>query len=226
MEPRVAAKPFSRPHGEKAMRRGLPSTPEWGTPKWLIDSATATMGEITTDPCTSAIFKGNINAQFAYDIEDNGLIQPWHGAVFINPPLKHARAFWARLTDDWDQGLIEQGMFVSSYPDHAHQLCERFVEQPYKLVDSPQESRRTVKVKNRIRPFCDEVATCMFKTRVKFLQHRPDWPVPGFEESKGAMYGGNFLTYLPPKLWRDEALRKFAEEFNKHGFTGIFMSIV
>lgn len=225
MEPRIKSKPYDRPYGEKSARRHLPSTPEWGSPKWLIDAVVATMGEITTDPCTAEIFQARINALFWYTKEQNGLRQPWYGSVYVNPPVMHARAFWARLCDAWENNEIRDGMLISSYPDHSYQLTQRFALDPYRVVESPAEARRAAKQANVIAPYCSQVATCMFNGRVKFSQYRTDWETPGLEESKGARHGGNFISYLPPKHGKQEALKRFAQHFNRFGRVGVFNEI-
>jgi hypothetical protein len=44
------------------------------------------MGSIDVDPASSTTANGLIGAQTFYDINDDGLTQPWHGNVWMNPP--------------------------------------------------------------------------------------------------------------------------------------------
>lgn len=54
---------------------------EWLTPPELINS----LGEFDLDPY-SPINKPWDTAKKHYTVEDNGLLMPWHGRVFCNPP--------------------------------------------------------------------------------------------------------------------------------------------
>ena len=74
---------------------------EWLTPLELIES----LGSFDLDPC-AAIDQANgklwATAQHMYTVYDDGLVQPWSGRVFVNPPYdKHI--------DQWIERLIEHG---------------------------------------------------------------------------------------------------------------------
>ncbi len=57
------------------------TTDEWYTPKGIIDA----LGHFDLDPCAASNRLWNI-ADTNYTIEDNGLVLPWFGRVFCNPP--------------------------------------------------------------------------------------------------------------------------------------------
>ena len=59
---------------------------EWYTPKEFIEAATAVMGCIDLDPASSEIANKTVGAKHIYTIEDNGLVKPWFGNVWLNPP--------------------------------------------------------------------------------------------------------------------------------------------
>lgn len=61
---------------------------EWLTPPELIKS----LGEFDLDPC-SPINRPWPTAKEHYTIEDNGLILPWTGRVFCNPPYDMLKQF-------------------------------------------------------------------------------------------------------------------------------------
>lgn len=75
------------------------ATPEWYTPNHIIDRVEKVFGEIDLDPCSNA--KGedaNVPAGDHYTIDDDGLIQRWHGRVYMNPPYGDEIGQWtARL---------------------------------------------------------------------------------------------------------------------------------
>ena len=58
------------------------ATAEWGTPQDFFDRLDA-LFHFTLDPCASE--ENHKCAQY-FTKETNGLIQPWHGQVFMNPP--------------------------------------------------------------------------------------------------------------------------------------------
>lgn len=59
---------------------------EWYTPPEYLDAARAVMGGIDLDPATSAHGQKTVQATHHYTRADNGLVQEWHGRVWLNPP--------------------------------------------------------------------------------------------------------------------------------------------
>lgn len=57
------------------------TTTTWLTPPDVIKS----LGEFDLDPCTPDIMPWQ-TAKNRFTEADNGLIQPWHGRVWLNPP--------------------------------------------------------------------------------------------------------------------------------------------
>lgn len=71
------------------------TTSTWLTPPDLLSK----LGSFELDPC-AAINRPWDCAQNNYTITDNGLILPWHGRVWCNPPYgKEAAAFMARMAE-------------------------------------------------------------------------------------------------------------------------------
>jgi len=64
-------------------------THEWLTPPEIIKS----LGDFDLDPC-SPINRPWSTAKKHYTIEDNGLLLPWDGRVWCNPPYGKALAAW------------------------------------------------------------------------------------------------------------------------------------
>ncbi len=59
---------------------------EWYTPNEIIHS----LGEFDLDPASSPeAFRLNQSAKKIYTAQDNGLMQPWHGRVWLNPPYSN-----------------------------------------------------------------------------------------------------------------------------------------
>lgn len=68
---------------------------EWLTPPEIKNP----LGEFDLDPC-SPVNRPWPTAKYHYTIEDNGLLKPWFGRVWLNPPYGNKTAQWmARLAD-------------------------------------------------------------------------------------------------------------------------------
>lgn len=59
---------------------------EWYTPTEYIEAARAVLGEIDLDPASSDTANTIVKAAQIFTFKDNGLEQPWHGRVWMNPP--------------------------------------------------------------------------------------------------------------------------------------------
>lgn len=70
------------------MRRHT-STDDWITPKALIDR----LGPFDLDPC-ACVPQPWPCAAAQFTAEDNGLMRPWHGMVWLNPPYGQATGAW------------------------------------------------------------------------------------------------------------------------------------
>jgi hypothetical protein len=76
-------------------------TPEHYTPKNLLERVIAVLDEIDLDPCSNSATTPNVPALVQYTRADNGLQQPWHGRVFMNPP-------YGREIDAWIEKLVTE----------------------------------------------------------------------------------------------------------------------
>lgn len=66
---------------------------EWLTPPWLLKR----LGAFDLDPCAPSDQRRPWNTALKhFSIEDNGLNQPWHGRVWLNPPYGKFAQFWLK----------------------------------------------------------------------------------------------------------------------------------
>ena len=89
-------------------------TPEWYTPRIIIDSVLELFGKIDLDPCSNG--KGdaaNVPATEHYTREDNGFARAWHGKVYVNPPYGREVAQWVeKVTAEYQAGNISEAVIL------------------------------------------------------------------------------------------------------------------
>jgi len=61
-------------------------TDSWGTPDVILTAVRDVLGTIDLDPMSNDMAQRRVRAGRHYTKADNGLIQPWCGKVFANPP--------------------------------------------------------------------------------------------------------------------------------------------
>jgi hypothetical protein len=66
-----------------SFERSISRTDEWYTPKTLI----AKLGHFDLDPCAPC--EEFYTADTCYTKDVDGLVQPWYGRVWLNPPYKN-----------------------------------------------------------------------------------------------------------------------------------------
>lgn len=84
-------------------KRGLQSSDsnEWYTPAQYIVSARRVLGAIDLDPASSWEANQIVKAPKFYHLEDSGLIKPWPGRIWLNPP-------YGTLTGEFVQKLTTE----------------------------------------------------------------------------------------------------------------------
>lgn len=83
---------------------------EWYTPPNIIEAARLAMGSIDLDPASSEIANRTVRAGKFYTAADDGLAQPWHGNVWLNPPYSRPLIdqYAARLAASFRDKQINQ----------------------------------------------------------------------------------------------------------------------
>ena len=73
---------------------------EWLTPKYIIDD----LGPFDLDPCSS-VYQKFPTATRQLTKEDDGLITPWHGLVWMNPPYGRNISAWIERLHQHGSGI-------------------------------------------------------------------------------------------------------------------------
>lgn len=83
-----------------AHTRGSQTTDDWITPKWLVDR----LGPFDLDPCASESQPWPC-AKRQYTIADGGLMLPWSGLAWCNPPYGRSTGAWLNRLALHGQGI-------------------------------------------------------------------------------------------------------------------------
>lgn len=67
------------------------------TPRWVLNAARLVLGRIDLDVASNAIAQRTVQAARYYTQADNGLMQPWAGRVWCNPPYSDPLPWVERL---------------------------------------------------------------------------------------------------------------------------------
>jgi phage N-6-adenine-methyltransferase len=93
---------------------------DWHTPAVHLDAARRVMGAIDLDPATSDTAQTRVGAAKFYTQKDNGLVQPWSGRVWLNPPYSQPliRHFVEKMVQCWQKREISAAiMLTHNYTD-------------------------------------------------------------------------------------------------------------
>lgn len=90
---------------------------EWYTPVKYLEAARAVMGGIDLDPASCAEANKAVQAGRYYTQEENGLLRPWSGRVWCNPPYTQVRpgqssikAWVEKLVASYRLGLVSEAV--------------------------------------------------------------------------------------------------------------------
>ena len=87
-------------------------SPEWYTPAVFVEAARELMGGIDLDPASDEGANRIVKAARYFSEQEDGLLQPWFGRVFLNPPGGLVDEFWKYLTEEFVIGRVEQAVWI------------------------------------------------------------------------------------------------------------------
>lgn len=74
---------------------------EWETPPDLVEQFAQEFGPFDLDPCAR---EANAKAPLYYTLEDDGLLQEWHGKVWLNPPYSNPKPWCQKAIEETQAG--------------------------------------------------------------------------------------------------------------------------
>ena len=79
---------------------------DWYTPPEILDRCRRVCDGFDLDPATHVYAQREVRAAHFYTKDDNGLVQPWFGRVWCNPPFSRWPEFAPKITSEWKRGEI------------------------------------------------------------------------------------------------------------------------
>lgn len=85
-----------------------PDADNWRTPKDFLDRVKEVLVEIDLDPCADP--DHSVPAQFHFAEPYDGLIRPWYGCVYMNPPYSQMLDWALKLTHEIERGHVQEAI--------------------------------------------------------------------------------------------------------------------
>jgi hypothetical protein len=172
---------------------------EWYTPSPLVEAAREVMGGIDLDPASHEEANITVRADRFFTEADNGLIKPWHGRVFLNPPGGQVAGFWLKLVTEWEAGRISCATWIGYSLEQLQTL---------QVACDPSGALTPL-----------DFAICYPKRRIAFVENEAKKAeriakqiAAGKKPSKGnSPSHGNYIAYLG---YRED---KFLDVFSRFG---------
>lgn len=85
-------------------------TDEWSSPREIVEPLDEAIGGFDLDPCSGA--ESSPFAAETYTESDDGLSQPWHGSVWVNPPYSGVSEWVEKAAFEVHDGDAETVVFL------------------------------------------------------------------------------------------------------------------
>lgn len=88
---------------------------DWQTPLPLFHNIEWKFGQFDLDPCTTA--DNPLSTPIFFTEKEDGLVQPWRGHVFVNPPYSQISLWVKKAWEEAKTGRANVVMLVAARPD-------------------------------------------------------------------------------------------------------------
>jgi phage N-6-adenine-methyltransferase len=85
-------------------------TDEWSSPRELVEPLSDTMNGFDLDPCSGA--ESSPFADDIYTESDDGLAQPWHGSVWVNPPYSAMNEWTEKVVSESKRDAVKTILYL------------------------------------------------------------------------------------------------------------------
>lgn len=89
------------------------------TPRRYVEMVRTVLGTIDLDPASCKTAHRTTQAKRYYTVEDNGLLLPWHGNVFLNPPFSITGRFVDKFVSEIYARRVRQAIFLTNTANNA-----------------------------------------------------------------------------------------------------------
>ena len=87
------------------------ASPEWQTPKNIVELIRKCLGGVDLDPCSNSKENPNIPAKHVFTKDDDGLRFGWYGRVYMNPPYGREIGRWVeKLACEYREGRTKEAL--------------------------------------------------------------------------------------------------------------------
>jgi phage N-6-adenine-methyltransferase len=138
-------------HPQQTRRRGArDDVDDRGTDQAFFDALSERFGGFTLDVAAAP---HNAKCAAYYTRDDDGLVQPWHGKVWCNPPYSDIRAWVTRAWEAWERmpgAATQPTLIVMLLPaNRVEQAWWQDLVEPYR--DRPDSPLRVEFLRGRMR---------------------------------------------------------------------------
>jgi len=176
------------------------------TPLLIVEAARLTLSAIDLDPASCEAANRVVKAARIFTKDDNGLVQPWHGRVFNNPPGglirgvgSSQKTWWFKLAAEWRSGRVSAAIFVC-FSVELFQVAQ---------VDTPAGLPTPLDL-----PFCVPAS------RVAYLTPSDQFGLftgePELREGASPPHS-SAVVFFPPRVETAEAIERFRAAFGPIG---------
>lgn len=86
----------------------------WYTPTHIVTAAREVLGAIDTDPATCAAAQAVVQAARWYTEVEDGLLQPWYGRLWLNPPYSAPSKWTDKALSHYATGEVTSALILTN----------------------------------------------------------------------------------------------------------------